>query len=51
MQPYWTDTVWVPQGKRVVTRLRFTGFRGRSVAHCHIAPHEAAGMMVVYEVV
>ncbi len=50
-QPYWADTVWVPLGMRAVTRLRFSRFRGRSVAHCHIASHESTGMMITYEVV
>lgn len=50
VQPYWADTVWVPLGMRVVTRLRFSRFRGRSVAHCHIASHESSGMMITYEV-
>lgn len=50
VQPYWADTVWVPLGMRAVTRLRFSRFRGVSVAHCHIASHESSGMMITYEV-
>lgn len=49
--PYWSDTVWVPAGARLVTRLRFDRFAGRSLFHCHILPHEDLGMMGVYEVV
>lgn len=48
---YWSDTVWVPAGARVVIRLRFRNFPGRSFFHCHILPHEDIGMMGIYEVV
>lgn len=51
VQPYWSDTVWVPAGARVVTRIRFDAFPGRSVFHCHILPHEDLGMMGIYDVV
>ena len=50
-QRYWSDTVWVPAGARIVTRLRFNVFPGRSLFHCHILPHEDLGMMGIYEVV
>ena len=39
------DTVWVPVDKPVVIRMRFRQFRGKSVFHCHILPHEDTGMM------
>jgi suppressor of ftsI len=39
------DTIWVPKNTKVVIRLRFIGFRGKSVYHCHILPHEDTGMM------
>lgn len=54
VQPYWADTLWVPEGMRAVTRIRFGGgpsYVGRTVAHCHIAEHESAGMMVQFDVV
>jgi len=39
------DTVWVPLGSTVVIRSRFKEYRGKSVFHCHILPHEDTGMM------
>lgn len=39
------DTVWVPLNAVVVIRNRFRQFRGKSVFHCHILPHEDTGMM------
>jgi suppressor of ftsI len=39
------DTVWVPVGKPVVIRMKFRQFKGKSVFHCHILPHEDTGMM------
>ena len=47
MQPPGTiqDTVWVGVGQTVVVRMRFRQWIGKSVFHCHIAPHEDVGMM------
>ena len=45
------DTVVLPVHGRVVIRLRFTGFTGKFVFHCHILNHEDNGMMAVVEVV
>ena len=39
------DTIWVPKNTSVVIRLKFLGFKGKSVYHCHILPHEDTGMM------
>ncbi|MCA9697498.1 MAG: multicopper oxidase domain-containing protein, partial [Myxococcales bacterium] len=49
------DTVWVPKPSDpmasdppdpgVVIRMRFREWLGKSVYHCHILPHEDAGMM------
>lgn len=49
------DTVWVPKPPNpdkpdednpgVVIRTRFRTWTGKSVYHCHILPHEDAGMM------
>ena len=45
------DTVVLPVHGRVVIRLRFTGFTGKFVFHCHILNHEDNGMMAVVQVV
>ena len=39
------DTIWVPNNKTVVVRMRFKEYVGKSVYHCHILPHEDTGMM------
>ncbi len=39
------DTVWIPPMETVVIRIRFQEFVGKTVFHCHILPHEDAGMM------
>ncbi|MGC4086759.1 MAG: multicopper oxidase domain-containing protein [Polyangiaceae bacterium] len=39
------DTVWVPHDQKVVIRVRFLEYTGKSVFHCHILPHEDGGMM------
>jgi FtsP/CotA-like multicopper oxidase with cupredoxin domain len=39
------DTLWVPKNTSAVIRLRFLGFKGKAVYHCHILPHEDTGMM------
>ena len=35
---------YTPQGQ-IKIRLRFKQWRGKSVFHCHILPHEDTGMM------
>lgn len=40
------DTVWVPKDTTVVVRMRFVGWVGKTVFHCHILPHEDTGMMM-----
>lgn len=40
------DTVWIPPMESVVIRVRFKEFPGKTVFHCHILPHEDAGMMM-----
>jgi FtsP/CotA-like multicopper oxidase with cupredoxin domain len=44
------DVVNVPARGRVVVRIAFDDFAGRSVYHCHILDHEDNGMMGVIEV-
>ena len=39
------DTVWIPAKSKVVIRMKFKEFIGKSVFHCHILPHEDTGMM------
>jgi suppressor of ftsI len=39
------DTVWVPHLTEVVIRVKFKEWVGKDVFHCHIIPHEDAGMM------
>jgi suppressor of ftsI len=39
------DTVWVPLRSTVVIRMKFLQWKGKSVFHCHILPHEDTGMM------
>jgi FtsP/CotA-like multicopper oxidase with cupredoxin domain len=47
----WHETVNVPARGRIVIRVRFTDFTGRTVFHCHILNHEDAGMMGVLDIV
>jgi FtsP/CotA-like multicopper oxidase with cupredoxin domain len=39
-----------PKG-RIVIRIHFTNYTGRTVVHCHILNHEDAGMMAILEIV
>jgi FtsP/CotA-like multicopper oxidase with cupredoxin domain len=43
--PLILDTVWVPMHSTVVIRMKFNEWKGKSVFHCHILPHEDTGMM------
>jgi FtsP/CotA-like multicopper oxidase with cupredoxin domain len=47
----WKDTVLVNDGETVEVLVRFDGFRGIYVMHCHQLAHEDAGMMANFEVV
>ncbi len=49
--PYaaWLDTVNVPAGETVTIKTR-QALRGKRMFHCHILPHEDAGMMAVLDV-
>jgi FtsP/CotA-like multicopper oxidase with cupredoxin domain len=50
----WKDTLMVREGsplKYRVIRSRYTDFTGAFVLHCHILPHEDAGMMQKVEIV
>jgi FtsP/CotA-like multicopper oxidase with cupredoxin domain len=39
------DEIVLPPHGYVVARIRFSGFTGETVFHCHILAHEDAGMM------
>jgi FtsP/CotA-like multicopper oxidase with cupredoxin domain len=39
------DTIWVPARSVVTIRMHFKQWRGKTVYHCHILPHEDTGMM------
>ena len=47
----WKDTVRVPPGNVVRIIMRFEGFCGRYVWHCHILEHEDNEMMRPYDVI
>ncbi len=47
--PAWLDTVNVPAGETVTIKTRQT-MPGKRMFHCHILPHEDAGMMAVLDV-
>jgi suppressor of ftsI len=44
------DEIVLPRHGYVVMRVRFEGFTGETVFHCHILSHEDAGMMANIEV-
>jgi FtsP/CotA-like multicopper oxidase with cupredoxin domain len=47
----WQDTASIlPKGK-IVIRIHFTNYTGKTVLHCHILNHEDAGMMAILEIV
>jgi bilirubin oxidase len=47
--PAWLDTVNVPAGETITIKTRQTS-PGKRMFHCHILPHEDAGMMAVLDV-
>jgi bilirubin oxidase len=47
--PAWFDTVNVPAGEAVTIKTRQM-LLGKRMFHCHILPHEDAGMMAVLDV-
>lgn len=44
--PQWVDTFMIPPAGTATFRMRFEDFDGDFVTHCHILPHEDAGMMM-----
>ncbi len=47
----WKDTVQVPPGTLTRIIVRFDGYKGRYVWHCHVLEHAANEMMRPFEVV
>ncbi len=47
----WKDTVLLEDGETVEVLIRFDGFKGLYVVHCHKLEHEDNGMMANFEVV
>lgn len=45
------DVANVPARGRIVIRIRFSDYTGKTVLHCHILNHEDAGMMAVLQIV
>jgi FtsP/CotA-like multicopper oxidase with cupredoxin domain/peroxiredoxin len=50
-QGTWRDIVGVKNKSKVVIRMRFTDFVGKSVMHCHNLMHEDLGMMMGFEII
>jgi FtsP/CotA-like multicopper oxidase with cupredoxin domain len=47
----WKDTVLLNDRESVDVLIRFNGYRGLYVMHCHQLEHEGMGMMTNFEVV
>lgn len=47
----WKDTVYVPSSEQVEIIVRFDGYRGKYLFHCHNLEHEDMAMMTNFEVV
>lgn len=47
----WKDTVLLNDRETVDVLIRFDGYRGKYVIHCHLLEHEDMGMMSNFEVV
>jgi FtsP/CotA-like multicopper oxidase with cupredoxin domain len=45
------DTASIPAKGRLVIRMHFGNYTGKTVLHCHILNHEDEGMMAVLEIV
>jgi FtsP/CotA-like multicopper oxidase with cupredoxin domain len=39
------DTIWLPPFSSLVMRTRFKTWRGKTVYHCHVLPHEDSAMI------
>ncbi len=47
----WKDTVQCPAGSITRIIVKFEGFTGKYLYHCHILEHEANDMMRPFEVI
>lgn len=47
----WKDTIDLSAGEAASILVRFSGYRGRYVFHCHNLEHEDMSMMANFEVV
>jgi FtsP/CotA-like multicopper oxidase with cupredoxin domain len=47
----WKDTVAVNKDEQVKVVMRFQGFKGRYLIHCHNLEHEDHSMMARFDVV
>jgi blue copper oxidase len=47
----WKDTVLLEDGETVEILIRFDGYKGRYLMHCHKLEHEDNGMMTNFEVI
>ncbi len=47
----WKDTVLLEDGETVDVLIRFDGYRGLYLLHCHKLEHEDMGMMSNFEVI
>jgi len=39
------DTIWLPPFSSITMRTRFKTWKGKSVYHCHVLPHEDSAMI------
>ncbi|HEY6421154.1 MAG TPA: multicopper oxidase domain-containing protein [Candidatus Binataceae bacterium] len=39
------DTIWVPPYSQLKVRMRFKTWKGKTVYHCHVLPHEDSAMI------
>jgi suppressor of ftsI len=39
------DTIWLPPFSKTMMRVRYKKWKGKSVYHCHILPHEDTAMI------
>ncbi len=47
----WKDTVNVPEGEEARVIMRFEGYKGKYMLHCHNLQHEDCAMMTNFETV
>jgi spore coat protein A, manganese oxidase len=47
----WKDTVNVPEGEEVRVIMRFEGYQGKYMLHCHNLQHEDCAMMTNFETI